>query len=71
VAELEETSSLPRRCAFVIQFRPETDIRREPVVGRIEHVMSGQATHFHSLEEMLAFIARVLNSVRDRLLEET
>jgi hypothetical protein len=27
---------------------------------RVEHVVSGQVTHFHSLEELVAFINRVL-----------
>jgi hypothetical protein len=31
--------------------------------GRVEHVVSGQMTHFHSLEELLAFIRRVLAGV--------
>ena len=34
--------------------------------GRVEHVVSGQAAHFHSLEELLAFIARVLTAVQER-----
>jgi hypothetical protein len=32
--------------------------------GRVEHVVSGQMTHFHSLEELLAFICRVLAGVQ-------
>jgi hypothetical protein len=38
---------------------------RGPVIwdGRVEHVVSGQMTHFHSLEELAAFIKRVLASV--------
>jgi hypothetical protein len=32
--------------------------------GRVEHVVSGQIAHFASLEERLAFIARVLAPVR-------
>jgi hypothetical protein len=28
--------------------------------GRVEHVLSGQATRFHALEELPAFMARVL-----------
>ena len=32
--------------------------------GRVEHVVSGQATHFQSLEELLAFIGRVLSTMR-------
>jgi hypothetical protein len=30
----------------------------------VEHVVSGQATHFASLEELVAFIGRVLATVR-------
>ena len=50
--------------AFVVQFRPETAIARGCVTGRVEHVVSGQATHFGSLEELLAFVERVLATVR-------
>ena len=31
--------------------------------GRVEHVVSGQVTHFHTLEELVAFISRVLAEV--------
>ena len=30
------------------------------LVGRVEHVVSGQATTFQTLEDLLAFVARVL-----------
>lgn len=46
--------------AFVIQFRPGTDVQREEFEGRVEHVASGQAAHFHSLDELLAFLKRML-----------
>ncbi len=46
--------------AFVIQFRPETDIAAGRYEGRVEHVASYEATHFHSLDELLAFVARLL-----------
>ena len=49
--------------AFVVQFREETDVERGCLEGRVEHVTSGQATHFHSLEELLAFMGRVLRKV--------
>jgi hypothetical protein len=55
--------SLPTNRAFVVQFRAETEAERGRWVGRVEHVVSGQATHFASLEELLAFIARVLTAV--------
>lgn len=48
--------------AFTVQSRTETDMARGRCAGRVEHVVSGQAAHFHSLEELLAFIARVLTS---------
>ena len=50
--------------AFVVQFRTETDMAHGCVKGRVEHVVSGQATHFASVEELLAFIERVLATVR-------
>ena len=46
--------------AFVIQFRPETDIEAGRFEGRIEHIVSYKTTRFHSLSELLDFIARVL-----------
>lgn len=52
------------KAAFVIQFRPETDIEAGRFEGRVEHIPSCKATRFHSLDELLAFIARVLAEVR-------
>jgi len=49
--------------AFVIQFRPETDIEAGQFTGRVEHVASYKATRFHSLDELLSFIASVLTEV--------
>jgi hypothetical protein len=50
--------------AFVVQFREETQIEGGHMAGRVEHVISGQAIHFESLEALLAFLARVLMQVR-------
>ena len=50
--------------AFVVQFRAETELERGQCAGRVEHVVSGQATHFASLAELVAFMARVLSEVR-------
>jgi hypothetical protein len=55
--------SLPAQGAFVVQFGTETDVVHERFVGRIEHVVSGQATHFRTLEDCLAFVGRVLAHV--------
>lgn len=62
--KLQAESPLSPYRAFVVQFRVETNVRRRRYAGRVEHVVSGQATHFASLEELLAFIGRVLANVR-------
>jgi len=56
--------------AFVVQFRTETELEQGHWEGRVEHVVSGQATHFHSLEELSAFFTRVLQSVRMQSVKE-
>jgi hypothetical protein len=54
------------RGAFVIQFRPESDIKSERFEGRVEHVASNKAMRFHSLDELLEFIDCVLKEENDR-----
>jgi len=49
--------------AFVVQFRVETDLAQGRCTGRVEHVVSGQAAHFQSLEELVAFMTEVLTTV--------
>ena len=51
------------RGAFVIQFRPETDIEAGRLEGRVEHMASYKAIRFHSLDELLEFIASTLAEV--------
>jgi hypothetical protein len=50
--------------AFVVQFYAETQVEAGRLAGRVEHVVSGQATHFQSLETLLAFLAHVLREVQ-------
>jgi hypothetical protein len=50
--------------AFVVQFYAETQVEAGQLVGRVEHVVSGQAAHFRSLEDLLAFLARMLREVQ-------
>ncbi len=59
------TTGWQQMAAFVIQFRPETDIAAGRLEGRVEHVASSQAMRFNSLEELLEFIERVLSELRD------
>jgi hypothetical protein len=51
------------KLAFVIQFRPETDIEVGRFEGRVEHILSCKATRFHSLDELLAFLSRAMTEV--------
>jgi hypothetical protein len=60
----EAPSALSPHRAFVVQFRAETEVGQGRCTGRVEHVVSGQATRFISLEELLAFMAQVLATVR-------
>jgi hypothetical protein len=63
-AQSKEASPLLPHWAFVVQFRVETDLGQGRCTGRVEHVVSGQAIHFESLAELLAFLTRVLTAVR-------
>lgn len=46
--------------AFVVQFEAGTDIASGPVGGRVEHVQSGRAAHFGSIDELLHFLTATL-----------
>jgi hypothetical protein len=61
-----EQAPLSVHWAFVVHLRTSSDVTRGRVEGRVEHVVSGQSTHFDSLAELLAFIARILATVRAR-----
>ena len=58
----EPERRLPADRAFVVQFLATAEVVPDRLAGRVEHVVSGQATHFHSLEDLLAFMARVLTT---------
>lgn len=62
----EKLAPLSVHHAFVVHLRVNSDIARRRIAGLVEHVVSGQATHFRSLEELLAFIARVLAQPEER-----
>ena len=58
--------SLPTNRAFVVQFRAQPTGASPPYEGRVEHLVSGQVARFHSLEELLAFMVRVLTDVEEQ-----
>jgi hypothetical protein len=46
---------LPAGLAFVVQLRADADLPRGRVQGRVEHVISGTAARFESLDQLLGF----------------
>ena len=58
---------LPTDRAFVVQFRAQPPGAPIGWDGRVEHVVSGQVTHFHAMEELLTFMQNVLAGVLRQL----
>jgi len=52
--------SLPTQRAFVVQLHSESKIEKGQFKGRVEHIVSGQSTHFSSMKALKAFMQRVL-----------
>ena len=50
--------------AFVIRFDSDSDIESGSIRGRVEHVASFKTKRFHSLDELLSFVSRMLDSFR-------
>jgi len=55
-----EAHPLPAQRAFLVQVHANAAVAQGYLAGRVEHVVSGQAPHFASPEELLAFMTRVL-----------
>lgn len=55
--------TLPSNRAFVVQFRAATELAPERCAGRIEHLVSGQSTHFESWEQCWHFIEETLVNI--------
>jgi hypothetical protein len=58
--------SLPSNRVFVVQFRLQPAEALSRYDGRVEHLVSGQVARFHSLEELLAFMIRMLSEVEQQ-----
>ena len=59
-AATRDEVSLPVRRAFVVQLHAHAQAQADTLSGRAEHIVSGQASHFRSTTELMAFIERVL-----------
>ena len=55
--------SLPTNRAFAVQLHVDAHVELGEFRGRVEHVVSMQATRFHSLEELASFIMRVVTNL--------
>ena len=51
------------KSAFVIQFRPESDVAARRVEGEVEHIASSKQARFRPLKELLDFVATVPTDV--------
>ncbi len=51
---------LPVARSFVVQYSKDSNPARRKVIGRIEHVLSGQCAHLNSQAEFDEFVTRVL-----------
>src|SRR5215510_3808419 len=56
----KDQPSLPTARAFVVQLHAEADLTQGHFKGRVEHIVSYQATHFDSLAALASFMARVV-----------
>jgi hypothetical protein len=57
--------------AFVVQFRAGSNLTAGKFEGRVEHVASCQAAHFHSQDELMAFMRRVIRDVQTKEAADT
>jgi hypothetical protein len=48
----------------VVQFAAETALNARGTTGRVEHLVSGQATRFRSVAELFTFMAARLREVQ-------
>ena len=58
--QASDVQPLPVQRAFVVQFDVQTVGGQGRWTGRVEHVVSGQATWFDTLADLLAFFTRIL-----------
>lgn len=51
--------------AFLVQFGRDTRVEDRCMTGRVEHIISGQACRFESLEALLCFLTEVLQETEN------
>ena len=58
----EETRPLPIQRAFVVQLHAEAEVAQGRIIGRVEHVLSGQVARFQTLDELPEFFTHLLRN---------
>jgi len=61
MSEMGDAPTFPTSRAFVVQFAAGADVPAGALLGRVEHVSSARAARFHSVDELMDFIGRVLS----------
>jgi hypothetical protein len=56
----ETARPLPAHRAFVVQFSAQTNVELGRFAGRVEHVVSGHARRFQTLEELVGCLVQML-----------
>jgi len=56
----EAVRPLPAQRAFVVQFSAQTQVDVGRFAGRVEHVVSGYARRFQTLEELVGCLVQML-----------
>jgi hypothetical protein len=56
----EAARPLPVQRAFVVQFGAQTDVALGHFEGRVEHVVSGHARRFQTLDELVGCLVQML-----------
>jgi hypothetical protein len=64
--KLRETGALSIHRSFIIRLYPGVDLDAGEISGCVEHVVSGEAGEFHSVEDLLRFIAQLLRREDNR-----
>lgn len=53
--------SLPSNRSFVVHIEAHSELTQQRLTGRIEHLVTGRATRFQSIQDVMAFIRWSLN----------
>jgi hypothetical protein len=49
----------------MVQLHADAQVEQREFRGRVEHLVSMRATHFHSLNEMTAFMVQVVTTLQE------